>query len=62
MNRKVVILTIFVIGAIFLIVGVGATLNRTQTAAACEACLMEIIKTASSTHTRGPQGLIDEHK
>lgn len=49
MNRKIVILTIFIIGAIFLIGGVGATLNRTQTTAACEACGMEIIKTDSST-------------
>lgn len=49
LNTKVVVITIFVIGAIFLIGGVGATLNKTQKTAACEACGMEVIKTDSST-------------
>lgn len=44
-----VVIVVAVIGLIFLVGGVGATLNRTMTTAACEACGMEVEKTDVST-------------
>lgn len=44
-----VVIVVAVIGLIFLAGGVGATLNRTMTTVACEACGMEVEKTDVST-------------
>jgi len=44
-----VVLVIALIGVIFLAGGVGATISRTMTTVACEACGMEIEKADSST-------------
>ena len=44
-----VVIVVAVIGLIFLAGGVGATLNRTMTTAACEACGMEVEKTDVSS-------------
>ncbi len=49
MKIKYVVLVIIVVGVIFLAGGVGATISRTMTTVACEACGMEIAKADSST-------------
>lgn len=44
MKSLSVVIVVAVIGVIFLVGGVGATLNRTMTTAICEACGMEVGK------------------
>jgi len=49
MKTNYVILIVVLVGAIFLAGGVGATISRTMTTVACEACGMEIEKADPST-------------
>lgn len=49
MKTNYVVLIIFLVGVIFLAGGVGATISRTMTTVACEACGMEIGKADPST-------------
>lgn len=49
MNKTPVLVAVAIIGTIFLVGGVGATVNRTMTTIVCEACGMEIEKADVST-------------
>ena len=49
MKNIAVVVVVAIIGLIFLVGGVGATLNRTMTTTVCEACGMEIEKADVST-------------
>ena len=49
MKSLPMVIVVAVVGLIFLVGGVGATLNRTMTTAVCEACGMEVEKTDVST-------------
>lgn len=49
MKSFAVVLALVLIGTIFLVGGVSATVNRTMTTATCEACGMEIEKSDIST-------------